>query len=99
MSRINETLKQKIDELDLDRRVNEAVEQAEVLLVRALDSAGDYAREHRDDVDQLLGRISDKIDDRTAGRYADQVSRVREQIVQGVERLAERPTQDPPGDA
>ena len=38
MSTINETLKQKIDELDLDRRVNEAVESGEQLLKRALEA-------------------------------------------------------------
>ena len=61
MSAINETLKQKIDELDLDRRLNEASVQAEQVLRRALDTAAEYAREHRDDVDRLLARVSSSI--------------------------------------
>ena len=90
MSAINETLKQKIDELDLDRRLNEASEQAEQVLRRALDTAAEYAREHRGDVDRMLARVSTTIDERTDGKYADKVTKVREQLDRGVERLAER---------
>jgi ElaB/YqjD/DUF883 family membrane-anchored ribosome-binding protein len=94
MSAINETLKQKIDELDLDRRLNEASVQAEQVLRRALDTAADYAREHRDDVERLLNRVSTSIDERTEGKYADKVTMVREQLDRGVERLAERRPSD-----
>ena len=90
MSAINETLKQKIDELDLDRRLNEASVQAEQVIGRALDTAAEYAREHREDVDRLLTRVSTTIDERTDGKYADKVTKVREQLDRGVERLAER---------
>lgn len=90
MSRINETLKQKIDELDLDRRLNQAVDQAEHVVTRAVETAGGYAHEHRDDLDRLLTRFSTSIDQRTEGRYADKVTRVRQQLDRGVEKLAER---------
>jgi hypothetical protein len=94
MSRINETLKQMIDELDLDRRLNEASVQAEHALHRALDTAADYAHEHRDDLDRLLTRLSASIDERTEGKYADQVTKMREQLDRGVEKLAERRASD-----
>jgi hypothetical protein len=90
MSRINETLKQKIDELDLDRRLNEAVVQAEKAAVRAVETAADYAHEHRDDVDRLLTRVSTSIDERTEGKYAEKVTSVRAQLERGVDKLAER---------
>jgi ElaB/YqjD/DUF883 family membrane-anchored ribosome-binding protein len=90
MSKINETLKQKIDELDLDSRLNEFSDRAEEAFKRALDTAAEYAHEHRDDVDRLLTRVSTSIDERTEGRYADQVTKVREQLDRGVDRLAER---------
>jgi hypothetical protein len=90
MSRINETLKQKIDDLDLDRRLNEAVVQAEKAVTQAVESAGSYAHEHRDDVERLLTRFSTSIDERTDGKYADQVTRVRTQLERGVDKLAER---------
>jgi hypothetical protein len=94
MSAINETLKQKIDELDLDRRLNEASVQAEQALKRALDAAAEYADEHRDDIDRLLTRVSTSIDERTEGKYADQVTKVRAQLDRGVEKLAERRPSD-----
>jgi hypothetical protein len=90
MSRINETLKQKIDELDLDRRLNDAVVQAEKAVTRAVETAGDYAHEHRDDVDRLLARVSETIDQRTDGKYAERLTSVRAQLDRGVDRLAER---------
>ncbi len=97
MSRINETLKQKIDDLDLDRRLNDFTEQAEQAANRALDTAGGFAREHRDDVERLLDRVSTTIEKRTDGKYADKVNRVREQVERGVGRLAERPPPDDTG--
>jgi len=90
MSRINETLKQKIDEFDLDRRLNEASVQAEQAVKRALGTAAEYADEHRDDIDRLLDRVTTSIDERTDGKYADKVTKVREQLDRGVEKLAER---------
>ena len=94
MSRINETLKQKIDELDLDRRLNELAAQAEQAVNRAIDTAADYAHEHRDDVDRLLTRVSATIDERTDGKYADKVTKVREQVDRGVGKLADRRPSD-----
>jgi hypothetical protein len=67
MSRINETLKKAIDDLDLDKRLNEAVEQAEEGLHRALQAAGGFAHEHRDDYERVVDRITATVLDRTDG--------------------------------
>jgi hypothetical protein len=85
MSRINQTLKNMIDELDLDRRANDLVVQAESLLKRATD----YTREHRDDVERALDRITTQIDERTEGRYAEQIGKVRGQLELGLSKLTE----------
>ena len=90
MSDINETLKQKIDEWDLDRRLNAVVAQAETALQRGVGLAGDYAHEHRDDVDRALDKVTAAIADRTQGRYTDKVDQVRDQVERGLGRLAER---------
>lgn len=90
MSEINENLKKLIDDLDLDRRVNEFVGQAETLLNRAVENAADFAHDHRDDVDRTLDRISAQIDSRTEGKYADQVGKVRGQVELGLTKLTER---------
>ncbi|MCW2868325.1 MAG: hypothetical protein JWR20_2513 [Marmoricola sp.] len=96
MSSIGETLKQKIDELDLDRRLNEAVENGEQLLRRAVETAGDLAHDHRDDVDRALDRLTDSIEERTDGRFSDRLGQVRESLDAGLGRLAQRRSDGPP---
>ncbi|MCW2806967.1 MAG: hypothetical protein JWQ93_922 [Marmoricola sp.] len=95
MSEINETLKKMIDELDLDRRVNDMVEQAETMLKRAVETAAGFAHEHRDDVDRTLDRITAQIDERTDGKFADHVDKVRGKVELGLEKLTERRPEDP----
>lgn len=95
MSDINHTLKNLIDELDLDRRVNELVGQAETMLKGAVDKVGEFAHDHRDDVDRALDKLSAQIDERTDGKYADQVGKVRGQVEQGLSKLTERRPEDP----
>ena len=90
---INETLKQKIDELDLDRRADELVEQAQQALATARERAGSLADEHGDEVRTWIDRAATTIDSRTDGRWSEQVGRVREQLSTGIERLAERDQQ------
>ena len=86
---INETLKQKIDELDLDRRADELVEQAQQALATARERAGSLADEHGDEVRTWIDRAATTIDSRTDGRWSEQVGRVREQLSTGIERLAD----------
>lgn len=100
MSNITETLKQKLDELDLDRRLNEAVDQAEKSIQTALTQAGGYVHERREDIDRFLDTATEKINTKTQGQYADQVTKVRGHIVSGVDKLAEKrepesPYEDP----
>ena len=90
MSRINETLKQRIDELDLDRRLNDVVDQAEDGLRKVVETAGGYAHDHRDDIERALDKVAGSIEDRTEGRYADRVDQLRHQLGTGLDRLAER---------
>jgi ElaB/YqjD/DUF883 family membrane-anchored ribosome-binding protein len=100
MSEINETLKNMIDDLDLDRRVNEFVGQAETMLKRAVETAAGFAEEHRDDVDRTLDRVTARIDQSTDGKYAEQVGKVRDQLEVGFAKLTERrsETAGDPGD-
>jgi hypothetical protein len=87
---INETLKQKIDELDLDRRADELVEQAQQALAVARERAGALADEHGDEVRTWIDRAATTIDSRTEGRFSEQVGRVREQLSAGIDHLADR---------
>jgi hypothetical protein len=87
---INDKLKQKIDELDLDRRLDTAVRQAEAAMAQARDKAAELADERGDDLERLLDKVTTSIDSRTDGRFAAPIGKVRGQVSAGVARLAER---------
>ena len=91
---ISETIKAKLEEHEVERRVSELAIQAEHLLQQGRARAAALAREHRDDIDRLLDRATDAVDRRTDGRHASRIGQVRHQLDRGVERLAE---QDPDG--
>lgn len=87
---INETLKQKIDELDLDRLASELVTNAERGLNIALDKAGDLAGQHQGEIASWLDKASEMVDEKTQGRYAEHVAKVKAGVATGVSKLVER---------
>lgn len=87
---LTDTLKQKIDELELERRLAAAVQAAETAMIAALDAVSGYAAEHRDDIDRWLDKAGATVDDKTDGKYADRVASVKEQVRRGVATLSER---------
>lgn len=87
---VTETLKQMVDELELERRLTEATEAAEKAVHRAWEKAGDYAHSHGSDIERMLDKASTTIDERTDGKFADTLAKVKEQVRLGVTRLAER---------
>jgi ElaB/YqjD/DUF883 family membrane-anchored ribosome-binding protein len=100
MSNINETLKQKIDELDLDRRLNELVDRGEEIFHVAVAKAGEFVHEHREDIDRRVDRtldtLSDGLEERSSGQWAERVDQVRDRLEVGLDRLAERRAEDDP---
>lgn len=90
MSTITETLKAKLDELDLDRRLNEFVTEAEKAINTGLSQAGEFVHERRGDIDRLLDTATEKINTKTQGEYADHVVKVRSFVTAGVDKLAEK---------
>lgn len=87
---LSDNLRHKIEELDLERRLGEAARAAEQAMIAALGAVGGYAREHEDQLREWLDRTGAAIDERTDGRYADQVAQVKEQVLRGVSALADR---------
>lgn len=91
---ISETIKAKLEQYDVERRVSELAGQAEHLLEQGRARAAELAREHRADIDRLLDRATDAVDRRTDGKHASTLHRVRHHVDRGVERIAD---QDPEG--
>lgn len=95
-SNIADKLKQTIDELEIDRHVNDFVIRVETAFHTARDKVATLAAERSDDVDRFLDKVSTTIDERTEGRFAPQVDRVRTTVSTGVRKLAEhRPDATP----
>ncbi len=88
MPTITETLKTKLDELKLERRIDELTVATEKVVKRALEHAGELAHDNRDKVATLLDKAGTAIDQRTEGKYHDTVGKVRAQVVTGVDKLA-----------
>lgn len=95
---INETLKQKIDELDLDRRFNDAVVIMERTITSALDKAGEYTAGHKDDLESWIDKAGTTVTERS-DRLAEPVAKAQARARLAVERLAARREADPGADA
>jgi len=96
---ISDRLKQAVDDLEIEAKVQAAATAAEDAVVRGLDAAGRFVADHRTDIETLLDRAGDVIDQRTAGRYADRVDRVRGELSAGIARLSRRTGHDEPPDS
>lgn len=92
---ISEKLKQVVDELDLDRHANDLVIQAEGMFVAARDKVATLAAERGDEVERLLDKVSTTIEERTEGRYASELGKIRDTVTSGLTRLAEHRPVDP----
>lgn len=83
---LNDRLKRAIDELDLDRRIAELK-----------GAAGELAREHGDALTEAVERLGTAVDERTQGRYAEQVASVRQAVSESVAKVADLPPAPPSG--
>ena len=87
-SNIADKLKQTIDELEIDRHVNDLVISAESAFHTARDKVATLAAEHGDEVERFLDKVTTTIDERTEGKFAPQVDKVRATVSTGVTKLA-----------
>lgn len=94
MATITDSLKQLVDDLEIERHVTEAADAAEKAFFKALEKAGDYAHTHTGDLHQFLDKAQSTIDEKTEGKYADAWGKVREQIVKAWDKLAEQRPQE-----
>ncbi|WP_207769316.1 antitoxin [Nocardioides currus] len=89
-------LKRAYDDLEIDRHLTEAADQLESAFVSARSMVATLAAERGDEVEDFLDKASSSIDERTDGRYAEQVGKVREGVSGVVAKLAEyRPASAP----
>ena len=87
---IAQDLKAKIDELELERRLKELVDETEKTAGEAVQKAGGLAHDKRDDIVEALDKASAKVNEKTKGQYADKVETVRTTVLEALDKLASR---------
>lgn len=89
---INEQLKTKIDELDLDAKLAQLAETAGAVLAQAKVQAGSLVHENRAKVDEIIEKATAAIDEKTEGKYHDKVTKAKASFAMGLDRIAEART-------
>jgi hypothetical protein len=88
-------LRKKAEELDLETKAKHLQEQAAAAAKQAREKAGDFAVENREKIEGYVETATAKIDEKTEGKYADKVAKVKEQVERGVDKVAEGHTSGP----
>ena len=82
-------LKKKAEELDLETRAKQLQDAATQAAKQAREKAGDYTAQNREKIDGYVETATTKIDEKTDGKYADKVAKVKEHVGRGVDKVAE----------
>lgn len=86
---LNDKLKQAIDQIDPDR-----------LVAELKGAAGELAREHGGRLEEVLDKVGATVDEKTQGKYADQLASARAKVSESVAKVADLPPAPaPPPDA
>jgi VIT1/CCC1 family predicted Fe2+/Mn2+ transporter len=93
----NEQMKQKADEVNLQGKAKDLGDALVEVAKAALGLAAGYASENREKVDGMLDKAAQTIDERTGGKHAESVTKVRAQVDKGIDKLVEQRQGDGPG--
>ena len=96
---LNDQLKSKIDEIDLDAKLSQLAETAGTVLAQAKVQAGSLVHENRAKVDEIIEKATAAIDEKTEGKYHDKVVKAKASFATGLDRIAEARGADQSGAA
>lgn len=85
-----DNIKAKIKDVDIEAQLTSLVDEGEQLVKDGVSKAGVLAHDKRGDIDGWLGKASEAINTKTEGKYADQLTKLRETLLTGVDKVAER---------
>lgn len=83
-------LKQKADELELQKKAEQLTEAAKEAAHHAKEKAGDLAHQNREKVEGVLDKAGRVIDEKTEGKYHDKVAKAQDAARKGVDKIAEQ---------
>lgn len=85
-----DNIKAKIKDVDLEAQLNTLVDEGEQLVKDGVAKAGVLAHDKRDDIDGWLQKATEAISTKTEGKYDDKLTKLRETLLTGVDKVAER---------
>jgi RNA-splicing ligase RtcB len=83
-------IKAKMDEYEVDRHLNELASTLENAVRTGMSKAGEFAHEHKGDLERLFDKAASAVDRHTDGRHADKIQQVRGSLGRGVDRIADQ---------
>lgn len=87
---ITETLKQTIDELRIDERVEALSQEITEAYAQSRESLGGYVASRHDEITGLIEKVAATLDSRTEGRFAGEIGKLADVARRGVTRVAEQ---------
>lgn len=102
-SNINEQIKAKIDELDLDTKVAQVREGASKAFEQIKGQAGTLLQGNRAKVDEVIEKATTVLDEKTEGKYHDKLAKAKVSFASGLDKIqegaGEAPSDEPHYDA
>jgi hypothetical protein len=84
-----ETIKAKLEELDVEDRLEEVVNELGELVAQGIAKAGTIVRDHRGEIDALLVKASDAVDRSFDHKHTARIDSMRLRLEHGVDRIAD----------
>ena len=94
---VNDQLKAKIDEIDVDAKIAQLTETASALLATVKEQAASLVGENRAKVDEVIEKATAVLDEKTEGKYHDKVEKAKASFASGLDKLQESRGADAPG--
>ncbi len=85
-----EDLKSKIKDADVEKQLTALVDDATHLMEAAVGKAGTVAYDKRDDVEVWLDSAAGKVNERTDGKYAENLAKAQAAFLTGIDKIAEQ---------
>ena len=93
---LSDDVKKVLDDLQVEKRLQDASEQIDRTARTAMANLGGYVAARETEINDLIDRTAGKVDDRTEHRWSDTLDKVRAGLHTGVARLAEKKPDDGP---
>lgn len=87
---LSDDVKKVLDDLQVEKRLHEASEAIDRHAGTAVQSLGGYVAAREDKLAALIDRTAGQVDERTEGRWTEQIDKVRAGLHTGVTKLAEK---------